>query len=179
MTAGTGVAHGDEVGARILEAALQILRARGPRAVTMQSIVEATGIAKTTIYRRHPNRRALLTAALAGLVMTPELPPGSSREQRLGWVISQSTDVIANGIGGGGFAALLTDEDPDFSEVFREILIAHRGLAIEVLGDDNGDGDTVIDMIVGGYVAELARTGTVDSSWSDRILAILSERAEN
>lgn len=43
-----------------------------------------------------------------------------------------------------------------------------------MLGDDSGDADTVIDMIVGGYVAELARTGTVDSGWRDRILAILN-----
>ncbi len=174
MTDGGGATRGDEVGTRILDAALQILRARGPRAVTMQAIVEATGIAKTTIYRRQPNRRALITAALAGLVIRPSIPPGSSREQRLGWVISQSSDVIANGIGGGGFAALLTDEDPDFSDAFREILGAHRGLAIEVLGDDSGDADTVIDMIVGGYVAELARTGAVDTSWCDRILAVLN-----
>ncbi|MGB3233928.1 MAG: helix-turn-helix domain-containing protein [Mycobacterium sp.] len=179
MTAGSGADGSDEVGARILEAALQILRARGPRAVTMQSIVEATGIAKTTIYRRHPNRRALLTAALAGLVVRPVVPPGSSREQRLGWVISQSMDVITHGIGGGGFAALLTDEDLDFSEVFREILGAHRGLAIEVLGDDSGDADTVIDMIVGGYVAKLARTGTVDSRWRERVLAILTRQTRS
>lgn len=178
MAGSDAAARVDEVGTRILEAALRILRARGPRAVTMQAVVEATGIAKTTIYRRHPNRRALLTAALEGLVMRPSIPPESSREQRLRWVISQSVDVIANGIGVGGFAALLTDEDPDFSEAFRAILGSHRGQALEVLGGDSGDGDTVIDMIVGGYVAELARTGTVDSGWSDRILATLNGRAE-
>ncbi|MCV7153910.1 TetR/AcrR family transcriptional regulator [Mycolicibacterium pyrenivorans] len=174
MAGSDAAARVDEVGTRILEAALQILRARGPRAVTMQAVVEATGIAKTTIYRRHPNRRALLTAALEGLVMRPAIPPESSREQRLRWVVSQSVDVIANGIGVGGFAALLTDEDPDFSEAFRAILGAHRGQAIEVLGGDSGDGDTVIDMIVGGYVAELARTGTVDRGWPDRTLAVLN-----
>lgn len=56
-------ADSDPVGVRILEAALQLLRSRGPRAVTMQSVTETTGIAKTTLYRRHPNRRALLAAA--------------------------------------------------------------------------------------------------------------------
>ncbi len=43
-----------------------------------------------------------------------------------------------------------------------------------MLGGDSGDGDTVIDMIVGGYVAELARTGTVDRGWPDRTLAVLN-----
>ena len=110
--------------------------------------------------------------------MRPSIPPGSSREQRLDWVIAQSVDVIANGIGVGGFAALLTGEDPEFSDAFRAILGAHRGQAIEVLDDDAGDADTVIDMIVGGYVAELARTGSVDTGWRDRVLAILNRRAE-
>ena len=36
----------DHVGVRILDAALQLLRSGGPRAVTMQSVTEATGIAK-------------------------------------------------------------------------------------------------------------------------------------
>ena len=31
----------------------------------------------------------------------------------------------------------------------------------------------VVDMIVGSYIAEFARTGTVDQAWSDRIFAQL------
>lgn len=91
----------DAVGARILDAALELLRARGPKAVTMQAIVDATGIAKTTIYRRHPNRRSLLAAALETLDERPSVSADADREQRLRWVIEQSVDVIARGIGAG------------------------------------------------------------------------------
>ncbi|GJF13642.1 hypothetical protein NGTWS0302_34340 [Mycolicibacterium cyprinidarum] len=174
MADGNGGKPIDEVGARILDAALDLLRVRGPRAVTMQAIAATTGIAKTTIYRRHQNRRALLTAALEKLVIRPSIEPGSSREERMKWVISQSVEVIVDGIGVGGFAALLTNEDPDFSDAFRAILGAHRAHAIEAHGNENGDGDTLIDMIVGGYVAELARTGTIAADWSDRVLAVLN-----
>lgn len=163
----------DQVGARILDTALELLRARGPRAVTMQAISEATGIAKTTIYRRHSDRRALLSAALAGMVLDPPMPDDTDRDERLRWVIGQSVDVIANGIGAGGFAALLTGEDPEFSEVFRAILTGHRSHAIDALGTDDGDGDTLIDMIVGSYVAELARTGAIGDGWADRVFAVL------
>lgn len=175
----------DEVGARILAAALELLRARGPRAVTMQAVVEATGIAKTTIYRRHQNRRALLTAALATLRERPSVPPDSDREQRIRWVVSQSVDVIADGIGVGGFAALLTGEDPEFSAAFREILGAYRRQAMDALGVDgiaahpppdgfadpppDGFADTLIDMIVGSYVAELARADALSDDWHTRI----------
>ncbi|BBX19222.1 TetR family transcriptional regulator [Mycolicibacterium duvalii] len=167
----------DAIDERIHAAALELLRARGPRAVTMQAVTEATGIAKTTLYRRHPNRRALLTAALAGLVVRPSVPAGADAEERMRWAIAQSVDVITHGIGAGGFAALLTDEDPDFSDAFRAILGAHRAQAVEALGCDDADGDTMIDMIVGSYIAELARTGSVDDSWVARVAAILGRSA--
>ncbi|QZT63088.1 TetR/AcrR family transcriptional regulator [Mycolicibacterium austroafricanum] len=163
----------DEVGARILDAALELLRARGPRAVTMQAIVDATGIAKTTIYRRHQNRRMLLTAALETLGERPSAPPESGRAERLQWVITQSVDVIAAGIGAGGFAALLTDEDPEFSEAFRAILVAYRRRAIDALAIGDRVGDTLVDIIVGSYVAELARTGSIDDGWAARIADVL------
>ena len=163
----------DDVGARILDAALDILRARGPKAVTMQAIVEATGIAKTTIYRRHPNRRALLTAALETLRERPSAPPSASRRERLRWAIAQSVDVISHGIGAGGFAALLTDDDPDFSGAFRSILVTYRRQAIDALDMDDTEAETVIDMIVGSYVAELARTGSVSTDWAVRVAKML------
>lgn len=84
----------DHVGVRILDAALQLLRSGGPRAVTMQSVTEATGIAKTTLYRRHRNRRALLAAALERLAPQSVIDPQASREQRLRWAISQSIDWL-------------------------------------------------------------------------------------
>jgi AcrR family transcriptional regulator len=166
-------AKADPVGVRILEAALQLLRSRGPRAVTMQSVTETTGIAKTTLYRRHPNRRALLAAALERLAPQPQVDPAADREQRLRWAIAQSIDVIVNGIGPGGFAALLTDEDPEFSEVFRAILAANRKPAVEMLDRDEGDGDAVVDMIVGSYIAQFARRGSVEEDWADRVVAVL------
>lgn len=163
----------DDVGARILGAALELLRARGPRAVTMQAVVEATGIAKTTIYRRHQNRRALLTAALETLGERPAAPSESGRRQRVQWVVAQSVDVIAHGIGAGGFAALLTGEDPEFTEAFRAILGDYRRQAIDALQIGDRAADTLIDMIVGSYVAELARAGSIDVEWSDRVAGLI------
>lgn len=163
----------DPLGERILDAALQLLRSGGPRAVTMQSVTEVTGIAKTTLYRRHTDRRALLAAALERLLLQPTIDEQASGKQWLHWAISQSIGVVVNGIGPGGFAALLTDEDPDFSEVFREILGTYRGPVVDVFGREHVDGDTVVDMIVGSYIAELARTGRVDESWTQRIVAAL------
>ena len=67
----------DHVGVRILDAALQLLRSGGPRAVTMQFVTEAT----------------------ERLAPQSVIDPQASREQRLRWAISQSIDVVVNGIG--------------------------------------------------------------------------------
>lgn len=171
----------DPVGDRILAAALTLLRAQGPRAVTMQAVAAETGIAKTTLYRRHRDRRELLKAALQRLPVPPPIDADASPGERLRWAIAQSVDVISSGIGPGGFAALLTDEDPEFREVFREILASFRAPAVAALGADEGEdrGATVVDMIVGGYVAEFARSGRVSADWADRTAAVLGADARS
>jgi AcrR family transcriptional regulator len=45
---------------RIADAALSILEAKGPQAVTMRQVAEAVGITPMAIYYHFPNREALL-----------------------------------------------------------------------------------------------------------------------
>lgn len=167
----------DPVDERILYAALQLLRSQGPHAVTMQAITAATGIAKTTLYRRHRDRRALLAAALTRLVTPPPSNAHLDRVELVHWAVTQSIDVIVEGIGPGGFAALLTDSDPDFSGTFREIIRTQRRPVVTVLDGQFGDGETLVDMIVGSYIAEYARTGTVSAGWHDNIAGVLGRLA--
>src|ERR1051325_9819002 len=47
----------------IFDATLTLLRAKGPRSVTVEAVAARSGIAKTTIYRRHRDRRDMLSAA--------------------------------------------------------------------------------------------------------------------
>lgn len=175
MTAPAAAPAVDGIDARIHRAALDLLRARGPRAVTMQGVTEATGIAKTTIYRRYPNRRALLAAALEELGERLPEPVSVGAEQRIRWAVTHSVEVVTAGIGVGGFAALLTGEDPDFSDAFRTILGGQRAQVIDALGCDEATGNTVIDMIVGSYVAEHARSGGVDDTWTDRVASLVGQ----
>lgn len=166
----------DPVGDRILTGALELLRTRGPGAVTMQAVADATGIAKTTIYRRHRHRRDMMAAALQLLVHQPDMDPHATPEQRLRWAIGQSIEVILHGIGVGGFAALLTNEDPEFSTAFRSLLTTYRAPALAALGCEQAEGETAVDMIVGSYIAEFARTGAVDPDWHDRVFTVLRAR---
>ena len=49
---------------RITAAALELLRAKGPKAVTVEAVAARADVAKTTIYRRYRDRQEMLAAAL-------------------------------------------------------------------------------------------------------------------
>ena len=165
--------------ARIGAAVLEILRSRGPGAVTVESVAALSGVAKTTIYRRYADRREMLTAALTPLATPPKADAALDGRQRLHWVIERAVGSVAHGIGFGGMAALLTDEDLEFSELFRAILGSYRQQVSEVIDEAkitgafraDLDNDALIDAIVGAYVAERARLGSTQD-WPHRLFEI-------
>jgi len=59
----------------ILESAVAILREQGVDAVTMSAVVRRSGVARATVYRRWPNREALLVASLRRSMGPPALVP--------------------------------------------------------------------------------------------------------
>ncbi|CAM3611370.1 TetR/AcrR family transcriptional regulator [Mycobacterium frederiksbergense] len=170
-----------DVGDRIADTALRLLRSSGPRSVTVQAVQAQSGIAKTTIYRRFRDRREMLRAALSQLIATAPAPPRADAHARLRWLIRQAVGAVGDGIGFGGFASLLTEEDPEFSRLFREVLVAQRAALVAVIEEMKSDGDIgpdtdpdmLIDAIVGAYIAERARTGKPHKDWESRIFAML------
>ena len=54
--------RGRALDARILSVTLDLLRTKGPRAVSIEAVAATAGIAKTTIYRRYEGRDDLLRA---------------------------------------------------------------------------------------------------------------------
>lgn len=166
-----------DVDGSIADATLALLRTKGPRAATVEAVAARSGIAKTTIYRRHRHRRDMLADALVQ-VSTPEpLAADADGPDRLRWLIKEAVKTIDLGVGFGGLAALLTDDDPDFAKLFRRILTRQRAeleSEIEAAKADGTfradvDGATLIDAVVGAHIAERARTGRVISGWQDRL----------
>ena len=165
-------------GSKIIDAALELLRTKGPAGVTIEAVAAHSGVARTTIYRRYRNRDEMLTAALVAVGTPPAIDEELSEEQRLRWVVRQAASMVSDGIGFGGMAALLTDADPAFTEVFRTALAKHRSDLAAVVDDGKRRGlvgptvdpDTLIDGIVGTLVAEKARSGRVSDDWEDRVV---------
>jgi AcrR family transcriptional regulator len=169
-----------EVEDGIAESTLHLLRTGGPRSVTVEAVTARSGIAKTTIYRRHRDRRDMLAAALSRLASPTPLNVHADTPERLRWLIRHAIEAIDDGIGFGGFASLLTEEDPDFSTVFRQILVDHRAKLVNVVDACKADGtmradidpELLLDAIVGAYVVERAREGRVGDDWEDRLFAM-------
>ncbi|MBU9763852.1 TetR/AcrR family transcriptional regulator [Mycobacterium sp. TNTM28] len=161
----------------IAESTLQLLRSGGPRAVTIEAVAAHSGIAKTTIYRRHPNRRDMLAGVLQRLASPPPLDPQADAPDRLRWLITHAIGTIQDGVGLGGLAAMLTEDDPEFTTLFRKLLIEQRAALAAVIDASKDDGSmrkgidtaTLIDAVVGAFIAEYARTGTNEDGWQERL----------
>jgi AcrR family transcriptional regulator len=166
----------------IADATLALLRTKGPRAVTVEAVAARSGIAKTTIYRRHRDSRDMLSAALSRVTTPEPLASKTDAPERLRWLIKEAVKTIDVGIGFGGLAALLTDEDPAFTKLFRRILAKQRAeleSVIDVAKADGSfradvDGASLVDAVVGAHIAERARTGRGATGWEKRLFNLFS-----
>ena len=94
MHQGRGRPRNQAVGERILGAALDLLRSKGPSALTIDAVSARSGVARTTIYRRLPDRRALIAATLDQLVEVSTPAPELPVEEKLRWVLAEVRRLV-------------------------------------------------------------------------------------
>lgn len=173
-----------ETDARILSATIALIREHGPQGVNVASVAAASGIARTTIYRRYADREALLRAALGTITERGAPPAAASVPEKLAWVLTETEQVIVSGLGPGGIAAVLAGGDPEFAAALRAALADGLEPIRAQLAEDLASGavrgadpaitpETVVDIVVGTCLAELLRHGAVSNSWRERTNALL------
>ncbi|GGK87357.1 hypothetical protein GCM10007382_04080 [Salinibacterium xinjiangense] len=170
-----------DVDGRIFDAALDILRSRGPLAVSIESVSAASGVAKTTIYRRFENRESLLTAAISTATTSVSFPEGLTAKDSLRWVLRHASDTIENVVGRGTVAAIIMNEDPQFTQLLLGMIRGStKALRNDlrdraITGEINRDVDIELAMsiLLGVVVAELIRGRATDEAWVDSVLALL------
>ena len=166
---------------KIEATALDILRSKGPSAVTIEAVAHLSGVAKTTIYRRHDNRASLLRAVVYASSTTTQVPHGVTAYEMLHWFLGHARETIDNVVGRGTVAALLVNDDPEFtalllgmvrtrSQPLRDALRARitagelrEGLDVELL----------ISLLLGTFMAESIRGKETSETWADDVLALL------
>lgn len=183
--AGRGRPRSAAVDRRISDAALALLREGGPGAVTIDGVAQRSGVARTTIYRRHVDRQALLDAVLGDLLAQPLPPPKLPLPDKLRWILLQVEDLLEDGLGRGCLAAVLTDADPDFSRALRQRLEAHLEALCGLVQDDVDAGrvgaevepDALVGLLVGAYLGEVLRHDRPRPRTVDSLVDLLTRTA--
>lgn len=165
-----------EADEKIASVTLELLHEHGPEAVNVAAVAARSGIARTTIYRRYRDREDLLRAALRPVTASGEPPAGATVHEKFLWVLTRTQEVLSDSIGLGGVAALVAERDPEFSAALRSSLrSALEPVRREITDDvDRGelgthvDADIVLNLVLGAYLAEVLRYGSVRADWLHR-----------
>ncbi|WP_368496440.1 TetR/AcrR family transcriptional regulator [Herbiconiux sp. A18JL235] len=167
--------------ARIVAATLQLLRDRGPAGVNVEAVAAASGVAKTTIYRRYDDRDALIVAAIDAATTEVTLPEGMSTYDTLHWLLGAARVRVQDIVGRGTVAAILIDDGGQFAEQLR-VMIRHRSHQLVAFLDEavargdlrqGLDVKLTVSVLLGAAVGHVIRGGEPDEEWADRLLTLL------
>jgi len=166
---------------RILDATVDILREKGPVAVNIEAVAAASGVAKTTIYRRYESREDLLLAGIHAATTEIKIPTDLSTYDTFRWLLRNAGEFAEHEIGRGTAAAIITNQDPASVELLREMLkVRARTLAALVqerivVGDlrSNLDVRLVATVLLGAVLGQVIRGGATDEAWADGVLDLL------
>jgi AcrR family transcriptional regulator len=166
---------------RILTTALELLHQRGPSAVSIESVSAISGVAKTTIYRRYENRGELLAAAVRSAAKAAVIPTDLSSEDTIRWVLRHARNTIDYVVGRGSVAAVIMDEDPQFSTILLDMIrTTTRPLREELrrrrdAGELRADLDVELAMsaLLGVVIAEVIRKHQTDDEWVEAVFRLL------
>jgi AcrR family transcriptional regulator len=143
----------------VLEAAVALLLEGGLSAVTVEAVVERSGVARSTIYRHWATRRDLVLATFLHLT-PPHADPdveGSLRE-RLLTLLEAHVERLAVTPWAAAIPTLLdaTSRDPELAEVRLRLADLHRGPFRRTLRQAIEQGDLPADTDVDEAITQLA-----------------------
>src|SRR5262245_37220065 len=160
---------------RILRACVELLTEVGAEATTMTAVIERSGVARATVYRRWPNREALLIDALRELKGRGPVPFSGDLQTDIARSADQARRVLAEQRFRSILPLLARDlvERPgrgsrrkEGSATFHRVAPNHRRLAetYDALAAAAGlradvDGELVSDLVIGAQLARLLSTG--------------------
>lgn len=172
----------EDVDERIQRAALALLRSRGPAAVTVEAVAAESGVARTTIYRRHKDRNEVLESALTELVASNVLVPTADVWADMRYAVELLIATFQENQGVGVFLGLVQGDDPALVDLIRRQLLRPRiemgvrrlraGVAMGQIRAD-ADVETVADLVLGAVAARFAHDGTFPPEWIDSVVDLM------
>lgn len=181
------MARGEEVDRRIHAAAMALLRAHGPSAVTVEAVAAASGVARTTIYRRHRDRADVLESALKELAAGHLVAPSPDVWSDMRDAIYLTITTFQENEGVGVFLGLVQTGDPELVELIRNKLLRPRiAQAVRRLADGveagqvrvDADVEVATDLVLGAVAARFAHAGTFPPEWVESVVAMMRRALE-
>jgi AcrR family transcriptional regulator len=177
----TEVPSRQTVNDRIVATTMEILRDRGPLAVTVEAVAAASGVAKTTIYRRYEDRDALVRAAIDAATTEVDLPTELTMYDTFHLLLSESTERIQEIIGRGTAAAILLDDDAQFRTELHHMIRARTRHLVALIDKRAAAGELrsgldaklVVSVLFGAAMGQVIRGGAPDADWADRVLTLM------
>jgi AcrR family transcriptional regulator len=180
---GPGRPRDEEVRKRILNSAAQLLEDRCFEDITVDSIAEASGAGKATIYRWWPNKAAVLIEAFRDRI-AQELPFPNSGDFRkdIRVLLENFTEIIYKGRRGKVFRSFIAgaQADPEIAKAYREIWIAPRRAEArkifaryiaEGVADSKLDPDLAVEMVFAPlYYRLLTGWGEITPEYLDQLV---------
>ena len=162
---------------KITAATLALLREGGPQRVSIEAVSAASGVAKTSIYRRYANSLEMLEGALADAVSTYSPRRAAAPA---GWDegLAEALHFLLHDMGIGVAVSLLSEPDSETSKVLREHLVRPRVERLrELFAAETAAGrlspdldvDVVLDFVLGSAYSHVARYGSLGEDWPRRV----------
>jgi AcrR family transcriptional regulator len=171
-------------GRAITAAVLEAVFEEGLPGITMEGIARRAGVAKTTIYRRWPNREAMIIEALSTISAAFEPPDTGDVRDDLKQMVAASVGSGLVGLAGrGGMARLIIAAATD-RRYWRIAMGPWGRLVRQVLerGRDRGevrsdvDVELVVDLLTGAFVFPvLDQTRQMNEAYLDAVMDVVLE----
>ena len=172
--------------ARILKACVDLLTEAGAEATTMSAVIERSGVARATVYRRWPNREALLIAALREIKGRGPVPLTGDLATDIARSAEQARHILAEEKFRSILPLLARDlverhrgrrSSSTFHQVapnYARLAETYDRLAADAGMRDDVDGELVADIVIGAHLARLLATGRPPSkAMTDRLVDVL------
>ena len=170
------------IGRKVEQVVVQLMTERGYSDWSFKEVAEAAGVNRSTLYRRWPNRAALVLAAIRRIIITyVVLEDTGSLKGDLRVALLKITDVLSSQYGEALVMAVLDLQQKGelpINHVVSWTVGAPHVLAMferaKARGDipDDFDAEATFGMLAGALYYRMIGMGeTPDEAWVDRIMA--------
>ena len=161
----------------IAAAAIELFAEMGFDGMSIEAVAARAGVAKSTVYRRHPDKSSLLASAMRELTAEiSDVPDSGSVVDDLLAIVNRLDRVVLCGDIGRALPATLVaaGRHDEFARLHEAFIAEKRALSLVAVrrGVDRGelaadtDPEAMIDLVVGPlFYRRVISHGRVDDAW--------------